>query len=307
VLAVCDIKTAARLYLEMLNHANLVERNHRVRCWREVKRGERLVKSQSAQTLQECFKVLLESGFKPEEIRNALISQNTELVFTAHPTQAARRSMLTKNTKVSEILEKKDFSTFLTPVQKNEMLHDLQATLLSIWRTNPVRRHKPTPEDEARYGLSVVEESFWTALPEHYHAVDYALKQIGQPPLPINCCLMTLGSWMGGDRDGNPYVTAALTRRVVHLSKWRAAQLYWGEVDKLLWDLSIASRGSAELQTKLEEIAGEENEHKKKLGHSVKKVVSVAAMHWENAHEHTGEAYRRVNAMRLLTCFCACT
>ena len=60
--------------------------------------------------------------------------------------------------------------------------------------------------------------------------MDYALKEIGQAPLPIDCCLMTLGSWMGGDRDGNPYVTAKLTKRVVHLSKWRAANLYWIEV-----------------------------------------------------------------------------
>eukprot|EP00283_Hemiselmis_rufescens_P000477 CAMPEP_0173470208 /NCGR_PEP_ID=MMETSP1357-20121228/77759_1 /TAXON_ID=77926 /ORGANISM="Hemiselmis rufescens, Strain PCC563" /LENGTH=970 /DNA_ID=CAMNT_0014438475 /DNA_START=30 /DNA_END=2942 /DNA_ORIENTATION=+ len=290
-----DIKVAARLYLEMLNHANLVERNHRVRRWREVKRGERDIQSKSSQTLQQTFKVLLDSGFTPEGIRNALVSQNTELVFTAHPTQAARRSVLNKNSRVSEFLEKQDNSNFLTPVQKNEMLHDLQATLMSIWRTNPVRRHKPTPEDESRYGLSVVEQSIWEALPEHYHAVDYALKEIGQPPLPIDCCLLTLGSWMGGDRDGNPFVTAELTRRVVHLSKWRAAQLYWGEVDKLLWDLSIASRGSEALQQKLDDIAGESNVAGKATGAPViKKVVSVAAMHWQNAHEHSGEAYRQL-------------
>jgi hypothetical protein len=97
----------------------------------------------------------------PEQIREALMKQNTELVFTAHPTQAARRSVLSKNGKVSRFLEQQDNSNLLTPVQKNEMLHDLQSTLLTIWRTNPVRRHKPNPEDEARYGLSVVEESIW--------------------------------------------------------------------------------------------------------------------------------------------------
>ena len=141
-----------------------------------------------------------------------------------------------------------------------------------IWRTNPVRRHKPSPEDEARYGLSVVEvrgrergrqreagerergreraesekggcilhpepcphprtqETLWHALPDHYHTVDNALKGIGQSPLPVDCCLLTMGSWMGGDRDGNPYVTSKLTKRVVYLSQWRAAHLYWQEV-----------------------------------------------------------------------------
>ena len=105
-------------------------------------------------------------------------------------------------------------------------------------------------------GLSVVEDSLWHALPDHYHTVDNALKSIGQPPLPVDCCLLTIGSWMGGDRDGNPYVTAKLTERVVYLSKWRAAHMYWMEVGELMWDLSVANSCSAELELELERIAG---------------------------------------------------
>ncbi|KAJ1477606.1 hypothetical protein T484DRAFT_1820701, partial [Baffinella frigidus] len=112
---------------------------------------------------------------------------------------------------ISRMLEKHDCSSMLTPLEKNALLTGLQsvkhdcssmltplakhalltglqaslhgiwrtnpASLHGIWRTNPVRRYKPTPEDEARYGLSVVEQSIWEALPEHYHAVDYALQQ----------------------------------------------------------------------------------------------------------------------------------
>ena len=102
----------------------------------------------------------------------------------------------------------------------------------------------------------MVEDSLWHALPDHYHTVDNALKSIGQPPLPVDCCLLTIGSWMGGDRDGNPYVTAKLTERVVYLSKWRAAHMYWMEVGELMWDLSVANSCSAELEQELERIAG---------------------------------------------------
>jgi len=289
-----EIKVAARLFLEMLNHANLVERNHRVRRWRDYKRGDKTIKSTASQTMQDVFSDLQAGGFSPEEIRTALLRQNTELVFTAHPTQAARRSVLTKQADISRMLEKHDCSSMLTPLEKNALLTGLQASLHGIWRTNPVRRYKPTPEDEARYGLSVVEQSIWEALPEHYHAVDYALQQIGCEPLPIDCCLITLGSWMGGDRDGNPYVTAVLTKRIVFLSKWRAAHLYWTEVGALLWELSVATRGNADIQGEISRIEGLKNQSR--TGGRLTKSSSLNAMNFDfyNPQLEEEEQYRLV-------------
>lgn len=292
-----DIKTSARLFLEMLQHANLVERNHRVRRWRDYKRGDVSVKSSSSQTLQDTFKDLMQNkGMTKDQIRDALLRQNTELVFTAHPTQAARRSILTKQSELSRLLEKHDCSSLLTPTQKTELLTQIQAALLGIWQTNPVRRHKPTPEDEARYGLSVVEQSIWEAVPEHYHAVDYALKEIGADPLPIDCCLLTFASWMGGDRDGNPYVTSSLTRRVVYLSQWRAATLYWAEVGTLLWDLSIAGVPNAEVCEEIARIYGHQNTKRDATGQVMKKSSSMTAMNFDfyRPQLESEEVYRQV-------------
>ena len=124
-----DIKTSARLFLEMLQHANLVERNHRVRRWREYKRGDRSIKSNSL-TIVDCFKDLMSKGFTPEQIRESLLRQNTELVFTAHPTQAARRSIIAKHARISHLLELHDRSKLLTPLQKKDLLGELQENLL---------------------------------------------------------------------------------------------------------------------------------------------------------------------------------
>ena len=306
------IKTSARLFLEMLQHANLVERNHRVRRWREYKRGDRMIKSNSL-TIQDCFKDLMAKGFTPEQIRDSLLGQNTELVFTAHPTQAARRSVIHKHTRISELLELHDRSKQLTPLKKKEMLGELQENLLGIWRTNPVRRHKPSPEDEARYGLSVVEDSLWHALPDHYHTVDNALKGIGQPPLPVDCCLLTIGSWMGGDRDGNPYVTAKLTKRVVYLSQWRAAHLYWMEVGELMWDLSVANSCSAELDQELERLAVLANKRRTPTPHAQKRSDSHAALQaligpsdFYNPQQENCEPYSLGVCVCVCVCACVC-
>lgn len=192
--------------------------------------------------------MLVESGFTPQKIYESLTKQNLELVFTAHPTQSIRRSILKKYSRIDSNLQARDStSDYSTPLQKELVLEDIQQNLLAIWKTNNMRTVKPTPEDEARYGLSVIEETLWDAVPEHYVCIDDALHRIGQPGLPIDCRLITLGSWMGGDRDGNPYVTHQVTRRIVYLSMMRAAKLYYQDVEGLLWTMSVHAEASEEL------------------------------------------------------------
>lgn len=247
----------------------------------------------------------MSKGVTADKIRDSLLRQNTELVFTAHPTQAARRSVMNKLARISHLLELHDRSRQLTPLQKKELLRDLQENLLGIWRTNPVRRHKPSPEDESRYGLSVIEDTLWHALPDHYHTVDNALMGIGQQALPVDCCLLTVGSWMGGDRDGNPYVTSKLTKRVVYLSQWRAAHLYWVEVGELMWDLSMANLCSQEIEEELERLAGKANKQrgctrtnstgakKRSESHAALQAL-MAPSDYYNPQMESGEPYRLV-------------
>jgi len=255
--SMAEVQDIARMLAMLLGQINLAERHHRFRRWCMYKRGEiqmLLFSDGQHHQAQDCFKHLMDSGFTAHKIYESLSKQNLELVFTAHPTQSVRRSILKKYSRIDSDLEALDNGgDFDTPLQKENTLNDIQHNLLAIWRTNNMRSTKPTPEDEARYGLSVIEETLWDAVPEHYVTIDDALHRIGQPALPIDCKLITLGSWMGGDRDGNPFVTHQVTRRIVYLSTMRAAKLYYQDVEGLLWTLSVHAEASEELLSWLKE------------------------------------------------------
>ncbi|CAN0870441.1 Phosphoenolpyruvate carboxylase 4 [Linum grandiflorum] len=119
------------------------------------------------------------------------------------------------------------------------LIEDLVREITSIWQTDELRRHKPTPVDEARAGLNIVEQSLWKAVPHYLRRVSNALKKHTGMPLPLTATPIRFGSWMGGDRDGNPNVTAKVTRDVSLLSRWMAIDLYIREVDSLRFELSM--------------------------------------------------------------------
>eukprot|EP00124_Ichthyophonus_hoferi_P005071 Ihof_evm3s658 gene=Ihof_evmTU3s658 len=230
-----DMLTVARLFQELLNLANLAEKQHRNRRWRSYRRGEtNLVMKHTCET---TFGNLLHDGVSGEKIRETLLNQHIELVLTAHPTQALRRTQLAKHQKIASLIEQRD-NTILIPQEEREIDECLTREIRSIWRSQTVRRVKPTLDDEARGGLTVLERNLWTAVPQFMRTLDQALVAIGQAPLPPNFSLISFGSWIGGDRDGNPFVTHLVTEEVLVLNKWRAADLYYKEIDKLLFKLS---------------------------------------------------------------------
>ena len=125
------------------------------------------------------------------------------------------------------------------PHPRLECLEDIKAQVQGAWRTDEIRRQKPTPQAEMRQGLSYFHETIAPALPLFYRRIDTALAQIGQPRLPLDCTLFKFGSWMGGDRDGNPFVTASTTRDVVIGARLAAANLLFSQVEGLMFELSI--------------------------------------------------------------------
>uniref|UniRef100_A0A7S2VUE7 phosphoenolpyruvate carboxylase n=1 Tax=Norrisiella sphaerica TaxID=552664 RepID=A0A7S2VUE7_9EUKA len=226
-------RVAARALHLMLDLANLAER--------QIKIDESAWDAQSSNKYADpmaAFRVLKDKGFSANKIREALLSQRVEFVFTAHPTQATRRTILTKHIRIVALLQSKARPN-LNVKQKDRVNAELTRQVRSIWRTEAVRKKSPTPISEAKGGVAIVEDVLWESVPRHVRSLDEALIEMGADPLPPDCCPSRIASWMGGDRDGNPFVTWETTESVLALGRWRAAELYFKEIDQLLWDLSM--------------------------------------------------------------------
>ena len=111
--------------------------------------------------------------------------------------------------------------------------------LTIIWNTDDLKRIKPSPFDEARWGLAIIEDSLWDTIPKVYRRLNSIFVQNMNKGLPKNFNPIEFGSWMGGDRDGNPNVTADVTRKVILLSRWEAAKLYEKALTKIIRSYSM--------------------------------------------------------------------
>jgi len=257
--------SSAQLFGELMSQANLATSQQTVRSWKANLRadvGFQVDRSAGAvvgvPTFKSAFDSLVEKGFSAAQIREAIVSQDIELVLTAHPTQAQRRTILKKHQRIVELLGEYDKSSLLTPGEISELKDKIRSEQLAAWRTSNVRRSKPSAEGEARNGMMVIEETCWDAVPEHYRRLDRSLGRLGQPPLPYDACVVRISTWMGGDRDGNPNVTARVTQKTVALMRARAAILYAAEVEKLLYELSHTGPISQEMRAAVAKYTGEQ-------------------------------------------------
>ncbi|KAK4260904.1 hypothetical protein QN277_003965 [Acacia crassicarpa] len=240
--------TLARAFSHYLTLTGIAETHHRVRKGRNV--------AYLSKSCDDTFNQLLQSGVSPDELYNTVCKQVVEIVLTAHPTQINRRTLQYKHIRIAHLLDLNDRPD-LSFEDREMVIEDLVREITSIWQTDELRREKPTPVDEARAGLNIVEQSLWKAVPHYLRRVSNALKKHTGKPLPLTCTPIKFGSWMGGDRDGNPNVTAKVTKDVTLLSKWMVIDLYFREVDNLRFELSM-NRCSDNLLRLAHEILEEE-------------------------------------------------
>ena len=255
--------SSAQLFGELMCQANLAIAQQTVRSWKANLRadvGFQVDRTAGAvvgiPTFKSAFDGLLQSGLQPSQIRDAILKQDVELVLTAHPTEALRRTILKKHQRIVELLSEYDKRDILTPGEIWELKDKIRSEQLAAWRTSGIRRSKPSAEGEARNGMMVIEETCWDAIPEHYRRLDRSLARMGQPPIPHDACIVRISTWMGGDRDGNPNVTSEVTKKVNTLMRCRAAILYSQDVEKLLFELSHTGPISAEMASEVERHTG---------------------------------------------------
>lgn len=222
--------TLARAFSHYLNLMSIAETHHRVRKTRNM--------AHLSKSCDDIFNQLVQGGVPQDELYETVCNQVVEIVLTAHPTQINRRTLQYKHLRIAHLLDYNDRPD-LGPEDREMLIDDLVREMISIWQTDELRRQKPTPVDEARAGLHIVEQSLWKAVPHYLRRVSNALKKHTGRPLPLTCTPIKFGSWMGGDRDGNPNVTAKVTRDVSLLSRWMAIDLYIREIDSLRFELSM--------------------------------------------------------------------
>ena len=187
----------------------------------------------------DLLKNLKVKGFSDQQIADSMSELNVEVVLTAHPTEVTRRTLIQKYEQVFKCLSELE-SDNLTARDKKHTVDRIHQLISQAWHTYEFRSQKPTPVDEAKGGFATIEHSLWYAVPEFVRSLDERLKNRTGKSLPVNAVPVKFSSWMGGDRDGNPFVTSEVTREVLLLSRWMAADLYLRDLKPLIGELSMS-------------------------------------------------------------------
>ena len=209
-----EVTDVARAFNQFLNLANIAEQDYQVRNLEED------ADSAWAQ---------LFDRLSAERAVETVASMRVELVLTPHPTEVLRRTLMLKYDAIAAELKRRQPST-----------ERLERLIAEAWHTEEIPNRQPQPQDDARWGFAVVENSLWEALPACLRDIDEALVRRNLPALPADSAPVAVASWLGGDRDGNPEVNARVTREVLMLARWMAADLYLRDIETLQADLSMA-------------------------------------------------------------------
>ena len=230
---------AFAFYFELIN---LAETNHRKRrrLALQVSGGAGRQRGSLAGTLAAMKRV----GIGAEEALDWLRRVLVVPVFTAHPTEVARRSVMFKRRRIGEFLAQLD--RIPMPEQDLARLEELvRAEITSLWQTDEVRSRRPTVYDEIKMGLDYYDVSIFETLPELYREIAEALRAVyGLEIEPLDLPqVLRFGSWIGGDRDGNPYVTPEVTREAIQLARGHLLLYYQRKLEEII-DLLTTQRAA---------------------------------------------------------------
>ena len=242
---------AFAFYFELIN---LAETNHRKRrrLALQLSGDAGRQRGSLAGTLREMRRV----GISAEEAMGWLKRVLIVPVFTAHPTEVARRSVMFKRRRIGEFLAALD--RIPVPEQDLARLEELVlAEITGLWQTDEVRSHRPTVYDEVKMGLDYYDVSIFATLPSLYREISEALRaayglEIEAHTLPQ---VLRFGSWIGGDRDGNPFVTPQVTRDAIQLARGHLLLFYQRQLEEIMDLLTTSAQQiavSAELLARLE-------------------------------------------------------
>lgn len=184
------------------------------------------------------YQKLKENNIGDDEIKEAIKNISIDLVLTAHPTEINRRSLINNLNEVTDCLQQLDHND-VVEYKKHQIMNRLKQLITQYWYTAEIRKNRPTPNEEAKWGYDVIENSLWEAVPTFIRELSEQIEQTIGYNIPIDARPIHFTSWMGGDRDGNPNVTAKVTIDVLLNSRKRAAKLFLADIEVLVKELSM--------------------------------------------------------------------
>ena len=187
-------------------------------------------------SIAEAFEELKKEKYTEKMVDEILNSIEIIPVFTAHPTEATRQTTLRKILKISQLLLKRELM-ILTLDEINEIKRELQTEITLLWQSNEIRFHKVTVKDEIQSGMFFFKEVLYDIIPDFYLSINSKLKTILNFDLR-SPSLIKFGSWMGGDRDGHPFITVDITKETLLNNKRQIINLYQNDLDLLYTSLS---------------------------------------------------------------------
>jgi len=249
-----------RAFSNYFNLANVAEQVDRTKVLAEQRKT---IGSWISRTIDRILKVQeATKDFDKKELQEWLDNFSVRPVFTAHPTEAARRSVLSKMTTIAQLLEQPDSPT------KSERLAE---TIDLLWQTDELRLGRPEPLDEAVNSIYYLDELLQDTVPEVLASFANEVKRLGVELSP-NSKPLSFGTWIGGDRDGNPNITADVTKSAILLQNSHFTRAINRHLDELRQSLSISTK-----------LAGVTKELEKSLEEDLEKLPEIEAR------------YRRIN------------
>ena len=218
--------------------ANIAEDQHHIRRTRAHSLGAATAREG---TIAHSLARARQAGIPPARLGTFFIGAMVVPVLTAHPTEVRRKSTIDREMEVAELIAERDRSS-PTAAELAATEAALRRAVLTLWQTNPLRGTRLRVIDEVANGLSYYDHTFLAGLPRFYADLEEQLAGAGVTLAQGLPSFLRLGSWIGGDRDGNPFVTEGVLRTALQAQSGRALDYYLDELDKLGGELSLDSR-----------------------------------------------------------------